>query len=378
MRVIQMFRRLRHMGLAGDDVAQTAAPAPVGPPWTEPPRFLFLLINKRCNLRCQHCSFWQDDDDDRPSYLSLEARRRILGEFAALNPRGAVVICGGESMLDLEDYFDVSRTCRALGLTCISVVNGTRIRDTAMADRMMREGPQEISVSLNSHRAALHDRTRGVDGAFEKATSAIRLLVEARNRLGMPTKVYAMGLVFDENHRELEEFYDFVLNDLGADKLKLNFLQPSFGGMPEDVFFAEHHRMDPDELGEIIRRCDARFGLGIRPEWIAVVQMYLRSLHGMDDGARGWGSSTRTTEHICSTYERNIMVDHYGMARLCFSNSFRGEQLSAEGDLRRFWFGTDDVRAEMRQCNRLCGISHSVRRLSATVTPAAYSLPADA
>ena len=38
-----------------------------------------------------------------------------------------------------------------------------------------------------------------------------------------------MGLIFDENWRDLEAFYDFVLNDIGADKLKLNFLQPSFG-----------------------------------------------------------------------------------------------------------------------------------------------------
>ena len=26
-----------------------------------PPDFLFLLINKRCNLRCQHCDFWKLD-----------------------------------------------------------------------------------------------------------------------------------------------------------------------------------------------------------------------------------------------------------------------------------------------------------------------------
>ncbi len=373
MGMIQALRRLRLWGLSGADAPQEAAGQAEGA-WTGAPRYLFLLINKRCNLRCQHCSFWQDNDDDRANYLDRDGRRRVLREFAALNPRGAVVICGGESMLDLEDYFDVSRTCRTLGLTCISVVNGTRIRDVAMAERMMHEGPHEISISLNSHRAELHDRTRGVDGAFEKATSAIRRLVEARNRLGVPTRIYAMGLVFDENYQDLEGFYDFVLNDLHADKLKLNFLQPSFGDTVEDVFFAEHHRMDADALAEIIRRCDARFGLGLRPEWLEVVQMYLRSLSGMNDGVRGWASGTRTSAHICNTYERNIMVDHYGMARLCFSTEFRGEKLAAEGDLRRFWFGTDDVRAEMRGCNRLCGISHSVRRLSSTVAPAGHGV----
>ena len=74
-----------------------------------PPDFLFIQINKRCNLRCQHCDFWQLDDDDRPRYLSNERRSEVLGEFASMRPGGKVVICGGESMLDLDDYFDRQR-----------------------------------------------------------------------------------------------------------------------------------------------------------------------------------------------------------------------------------------------------------------------------
>lgn len=35
-----------------------------------------------------------------------------------------------------------------------------------------------------------------------------------------------------------------MLNDIGADKLKLNFLQPSFGcNTAEDRFFAEHYNV---------------------------------------------------------------------------------------------------------------------------------------
>jgi hypothetical protein len=75
----------------------------------------------------------------------------------------------------------------------------------------------------------------------------------------------------------------------------------------------------------------------------------------------------RTSDHICNTYDRNIMVDHYGMARLCFAEAFRGMQLRKYGDLRAFWEGASDIRAEMRQCTRLCGISHSVRREPSTV-----------
>lgn len=342
-----------------------------------PPRFLFVQVNKRCNLRCQHCDFWMLDDDDRANYLPWPRKREILAEFATLSPNGAVVICGGESMLDLDDYFAITTACKELGLKSLSVVNGTRIRDAKMAERMMTQGPDEVSVSLNSHRATLHDETRGVPGAFDKAVRALRLMLEARQRQpARGNKIYAMGLIFDQNYRELDAFYDFVLNDVGADKLKLNFIQPSFGhGGTEDAFFARHWNVDPDEIGRLIAHCDAKYGLNLNPAWAAQVQMYFRSLRSSRNLAKGWGDETGTSEHICNTYERNIMVDHYGMARLCFSTRFPGKRLVAAGDLTRFWMGADPIRARMRACNAYCGISHSVRRESSTLRAHADATP---
>lgn len=338
-----------------------------------PPRFLFVEINKRCNLRCGHCDFWMRDDDDRDNYMSWPRKRELLTEFSEMNPSGTVVICGGEPMLDLEDYFAVTTTCRQLGLKAISVVNGTRIRSDVMANRLVREGPHEISISLNAPDEALHDETRGVKGAFKKAVRALRLLVAARDRNpSAKARVYVMGLIFDRNYRDLDAFYDLVLNDIGADKLKLNFLQPTFGQMGETAdFFAEHGHVDPEELGRLISECDAKYNLGLNPVWQGQVKMYFRSLNAARDLEKGWASEARTSEHICNTYERNIMVNHYGMARLCFSVQFRGMQLRRYGDLRRFWENCYDVRAKMRSFNQFCGISHSVRRESSTRKSAA-------
>lgn len=333
------------------------------------PRFLFVHVNKRCNLRCQHCAFWELDDKDKPNYLPWHRKREILAEFAEMSPGASVVICGGESMLDLEDYFAISRECTRLGLRSLSVVNGTRIQRAEMAERMIREGPDEVSVSLNSHREALHDRTRGVDGAFRKAVSALRLLLEARQRNPVRNiRIYAMGLIFDENYRNLDDFYDFVLNDIKADKLKLNFIQPSFGNhRAEDDFFRSHHRVDPELLVSVIRHCDQKYRLNINPAWLANVRMYFHSLHASPFIHLGWRAPSGTRDHICNSYERNIMVDHYGMARLCFAPAFPGMQLEKYGDLRAFWEGSDAIRARMALCNRYCGISHSVRRENGTL-----------
>ena len=120
----------------------------------------------------------------------------------------------------------------------------------------------------------------------------------------------------------------------------------------------------------MIRECDARFGLGVRAAWLDDVVMYFESIVENGDAIRGWRSRAGTKRHICNPYDRNIVVDHYGVARHCFGTDFPGFPLRRRGDLRFFWyvFG-EEARRRMKRCNRYCGISHSVRREPATAAP---------
>ncbi len=335
-----------------------------------PPEFLFVHVNSRCNLACRHCAYWKNDDSDRARYMPNDRTREIIREFAGMRPGGAVVICGGESMLDLEDYFAIAGECLRSGLRCLSVINGTQVADAAMADRIALEGPSEITVSLDSHIEDEHDMMRGVKGSFAMAVNAVRLLLQARMRhpaRGM--RVYVMALVHEGNYRRLDAFYEFVLHDLGADKLKLNFLQPTFGlGRGTDDFFARYHIRDPEALAAVIRACDAEFRLNLNPVWLDHACMYVRSVARNGDAHQGWRGAIGTEEHICNTYERNIMVNLHGVARLCFAPDFPGYPLATQGDLRRFWHDyAEPIREQMRTCNRYCAISHSVRRENATL-----------
>jgi hypothetical protein len=159
---------------------------------------------------------------------------------------------------------------------------------------------------------------------------------------------------------------------VGADKLKLNFLQPSFG-FPKwklvDRFFKENVISDYEGLGSMIRKCDQKYHLRINPVWLEHVKMYHRSIKENRNAAMGWLHRNGTSEHICNTYDRNIMVNLYGNAGLCFNNAFPSIPLTAKGDLRTFWHERSlPIRKEMVKCNRYCGISHSVRRENATLT----------
>lgn len=331
----------------------------------ESPKFLYVEINTRCNLKCKHCLFWLNEDSDRDTWLSRPRRAEIIGEFADLGGQ-VIVSCGGEPMLDFDDYFDISRVAHGLGLRFFSVTNGTQVTDDSIADRIIAEGPDEITVSVDGLTAAVHDHARGVQGSFDEAVRALRLLLAARGRAGSAKRIYAMTILCERNFRDLDAFYSFILNDVGADKLKLNTLQPTFGLPGKDSCYEKNLIRDTDLLRGIIEDCDKKYTLRINPRWLDQVVMYHDSLHQIGGLRRGW-QVPGTREHICNTYERNIMMDRYGMVRLCFSTAFQGMQLRGQGDLRKFWEGWDKVRAQMRKCNKPCGISHSVRRESATL-----------
>ncbi len=343
----------------------------------KPPEFLFLSINEHCNLRCLHCDYWRMR---RPSLLTTRLTRlaEILEEFASMSPGGKIVICGGEPTLDTGTYFETCRISRSLNLTTLSVTNGSTVGTPEDAEVMISDGPDEITVSLDGCDPETHDRMRGARGAFAEATRALSLLLVARGRATLDgrrrPKIYAMGLLTASTCQRLDSFYELVLEQIGADKLKLNAVQPSFLNtragqrLDSDEFFEVESQVDPDALDRDLAACDQKWHLNLNPAWRSQVVSYFRALWQKPQLARGWGGGFETSELLCNSYDRNVMVDVHGRASLCFSTAFPARQLEKRGDLRDFW-ESPGCREEMSNCRALCGISHSVRREHATRTP---------
>jgi MoaA/NifB/PqqE/SkfB family radical SAM enzyme len=331
-----------------------------------PPRFLFVHLSETCNLKCPHCLYWQNVSHDTSDNFPLDSKLAVLREFASMNPRGVVVTCGAESTMELEGFYRFTGECRRLGLRSVSVSNGVVISTPEKARRMLFKGPTELSISLDSHTEELHDEFRGVKGSFKAAVRAIKLLLTARHQSrAYEQRIHAMLLLCKDNYESLEQIYEFALCQLGVDKLKLNLLQPTFGcSSGHDKFFVEHSTMDADKLMEILRHCDERFCLKMNPEWISQVGGYVRAVANSPLEGRGWSHPIETPEHICNSYERNLVIDMKGIVRLCVSERFPGVQWHQPGDLKTFWETSD--RATMKTCNQLCGITHSMRRLSTT------------
>jgi MoaA/NifB/PqqE/SkfB family radical SAM enzyme len=248
----------------------------------------------------------------------------------------------------------------------MSVLNGTLVETQKQADDLLVRGADEISLSLDHPREEIHDQQRGLRGAWKMTLKCLKMLLDSRKRLGLPRKLYVMYLVSNISYQAIGEAYDLVLNQIGADKLKLNFLQPTFAQYHgKDTYWDLHTRnIDVQHLMEEIDRCEARYALNFNPRWKANVKCYAASL-----AAYHQGSPMTTSEPICDSFDRNILLEIDGQLRLCFHPEFPSLMKYQEpGDLRRFWYSEEvaALREKMRNCRKFCGICHTFKREPAT------------
>lgn len=332
--------------------------------------YMYVQLNRGCNIKCNHCDFWKLGED--PTGMTDAQIAELISEYREVaGPQARVVTCGGEPLMVKDRYFGIAKQCRQLDLKFMSVTNGTLIKTPEFAEKVIAEGPHEVSVSLDAPDAETHDRLRGGNGLWAVSTRGIRLMADARARLGLGNainKIYVMGLVTQSIVGKLDAFYDLCLNQLGADKLKLNVMQPSFGQGPHDHFFRDEQIRDIPGFIEEVKATDAKYGIARNPLWLHQVAMYMTSTARSIQRLEGWSAHAQMSEHICNTYERNIMVDLWGNMRLCFSGDFPSVKWSGTGNLRAFWeVSSAPIAEQMTTCNQYCAISHSVRKESATM-----------
>ena len=130
-----------------------------------------IAITSRCNARCSMCRVWQSNGRDclRPAHIA-----KLPKSLRTVN------ITGGEPFLhpQLPDFVSSVRRHLPGAIATIST-NGLlsgRIGDMA-ADLLARDRHLRIAVSLDGP-AEIHDRIRGVPGAFDRAIETIERLKE--------------------------------------------------------------------------------------------------------------------------------------------------------------------------------------------------------
>jgi 12,18-didecarboxysiroheme deacetylase len=124
---------------------------------------------RRCNLTCVHC-YASATPEAAPDELTTDEARRMIADLGRFGCP-VLLVSGGEPLMR-GDVLELIAAAKAAGLRAVLSTNGTLIRPD-LAGRLARAGLSYVGVSLDGLRE-VHDRFRGVDGAFDEALAGIR------------------------------------------------------------------------------------------------------------------------------------------------------------------------------------------------------------
>ncbi len=125
-------------------------------------------VTKQCNLRCVHCYASADPRPD-PDELTTREGMALLEDLARFGCP-VVLFSGGEPLMR-PDILDLIHRAVELGMRAVLSTNGVLI-DRALARELKKLGLSYVGISMDGLEE-VHDRFRGVKGAFKKAMEAV-------------------------------------------------------------------------------------------------------------------------------------------------------------------------------------------------------------
>ena len=137
-------------------------------------------VTRRCNLHCAHC-YTDSFDRQYEGELTTEEAKAVIDDLAAF---GAPVILfsGGEPLLR-PDLPELVERAQSRGIRSVISTNGTLLIH-AVAQELKDLGVSYVGVSIDGPQP-VHDRFRGVAGAFQEALQGIRNCREVGLRVGL-------------------------------------------------------------------------------------------------------------------------------------------------------------------------------------------------
>ncbi|MBN1901700.1 radical SAM protein [Candidatus Sumerlaeota bacterium] len=173
------------------------------------PTFLLLNITERCNCRCSMCQIWKKKDLKE---LSFEDFDRLFQDPLWKDLR-ILSLTGGEPFLrkDLKDILS-SASRRLTNLRRISIPSNGILTSAIVetTKQILSVIPQtidfKIGISIDGDEV-VHDRMRGVPGAYQKAVETIRRL---RSLSSPHFEVGVLSLITEQNVNRLTDIHHLL------------------------------------------------------------------------------------------------------------------------------------------------------------------------
>jgi MoaA/NifB/PqqE/SkfB family radical SAM enzyme len=178
-------------------------------------RFLTLVVPAPhgCNLKCSFCLVKQRQEITETA-LAPGDYARFIREAADRDQIFAVAIQGYEPLLPqaLPYTQAILSAARFLGVPASVVTNGVGLADAV--DLLKTLSPSKIGVSIDAASPEVHDRIRGVKGAWEASVAGVRRAAEV---LAPQTRLVVTSVLLPARRHYLDAMPE-RLRDMGIDR----------------------------------------------------------------------------------------------------------------------------------------------------------------
>lgn len=174
------------------------------------PILVQLGLTYKCNLKCGHCYALYHRDLNELSFSEIERLIKELYQAGSCS----VVYSHGENLLR-KDFHDIAAMISGYDMYQTLMTNGFYLQTVEEVQRLKETGISRVLVSIDSTDKSVHDRVRGLEGAFEKAITALQNLKAAGfSTVGFSTTIDV------HNYRNIKSIIEFA-KSLNLDAVSL-------------------------------------------------------------------------------------------------------------------------------------------------------------
>lgn len=208
---------------------------------------LILFPHNRCNCRCMMCDIWRIGQTRQITISDLEPHldsiRRLKVQW--------VVFSGGEPQLN-GDFSKIAALLRAQGLRLTLLTAGLLLEPNAEA---IAEMVDDIIVSVDGP-AEIHDRIRGIPGAFQRLARGIDAVRQHRPGIEIAVRTTVQKANHDALCRTARTARAVSANSISF--LAADLTSPAFNrGERWQAARQQQIAVSEDELGDLQREIES-------------------------------------------------------------------------------------------------------------------------
>lgn len=159
-------------------------PARGGLNFDETPFLAIWEVTQSCDLACKHCRA-AAQPIAHPDQLSTEEGKRVIDQIAEM--KIPIFVFTGGDPLKRQDLFELVRYSAEKGVKVAVTPSATPLLTREAIFKLKEAGVVRLGISLDGSTAEIHDKFRGLPGAYARTIQAIEWASEA----GLPIQVHS-------------------------------------------------------------------------------------------------------------------------------------------------------------------------------------------